>query len=96
MPAFSEIKDIYTNVVSEISRSVKGEPEIVMSEVQNGITRNQVIAKVVSTVLGVAASLTLTYWGMKWLTDAMDPTKKEKKLAQAEVRITEFIKAVKV
>ncbi|XP_012939116.1 ATPase family AAA domain-containing protein 1 [Aplysia californica] len=82
----TNLKDISSNVVSEVSRSVRGEPDIVMSEIQNGITRNQVIAKVVSTVLGVAASFTLTYLGIKWLTDAMDPTKKEKKLAQAEAQ----------
>ncbi|GFO00933.1 ATPase family aaa domain-containing protein 1 [Plakobranchus ocellatus] len=80
----NKIMDIGMNFMSGISQNIKGEP--VMSEVQNGITRNQVIAKVVSTVLGVAASFTLTYLGIKWLTDAMDPTKKEKKLAQAEAQ----------
>ncbi|GFR73866.1 ATPase family AAA domain-containing protein 1 [Elysia marginata] len=86
MQAVNDIKKIYANVVSEITGSVKGEPELVMSELHNGITRNQIIAKVVSTVLGVAASFTLTYLGIKWLTEAMDPTKKEKKLAQAEAQ----------
>ena len=89
MPTLTDIKEICVNVVSDFSRTLKEEREIVMPEMHNAneITRNQVIAKVVSTVLGVAASFTLTYLGIKWLTDAMDPTKKEKKLAQAEVRL---------
>uniref|UniRef100_A0A0B6ZE81 AAA+ ATPase domain-containing protein n=1 Tax=Arion vulgaris TaxID=1028688 RepID=A0A0B6ZE81_9EUPU len=74
------VKDISANLVAEVSRSAKGDPEIVMS------SRNQVIAKVLSTFFGVAASFTLAYLGIKWLTDAMDPTKKEKKLAQAEAQ----------
>ena len=58
-----------------------------MSEVAHttGITRNEVIAKIVSTVVGVAASMTITYYGLKWLTESLNPTKKEKKLAQEEV-----------
>ena len=79
----TNIKEISSNFLSELSQTLKGD-EVVMSEV-DGITRNQVVAKVLSTVVGIAASFTLTYWGIKWLTDAMDPTKKEKKLAQAEV-----------
>lgn len=59
-----------------------------MSEVAHttGITRNEVIAKIVSTVVGVAASMTITYYGLKWLTESLDPTKKEKKLAQEEAQ----------
>lgn len=85
MSIFSDItkniREISTNVVSEMTLTAKNEPEIIMP------TRNQAIVKVLSTVLGIAASFTLTYLGIKWLTDAMDPTKKEKKLAQAEVSI---------
>jgi len=80
----TNIKEISSNFLSELSQTLKGD-EVVMSEV-DGITRNQVVAKVLSTVVGIAASFTLTYWGIKWLTDAMDPTKKEKKLAQAEAQ----------
>lgn len=86
MPIVSDLKKLCMNVVSEVTGSVKGEPELVMSEFENGMARNQIIAKVVSTLLGVAASFTLTYLGIKWLTDAMDPTKKEKKIAQAEAQ----------
>ncbi|BFZ03480.1 hypothetical protein BsWGS_06519 [Bradybaena similaris] len=75
------IRDISANVVSEVSRTVKGEPEIVVMS-----SKNQIIAKVFSTLFGVAASFTLAYLGIKWLTDAMDPTKKEKKMAQAEAQ----------
>ena len=84
----SNIKDISSNILSEVSQTLRGESSvdrIAMSELQNGMARNQVIAKVVSTVLGVTASFALTYFGIKWLTEAMDPTKKEKTLAQAEV-----------
>ncbi|CAG5118276.1 unnamed protein product [Candidula unifasciata] len=75
------IRDISANVVSEVTRTVKGEPEIVAMS-----SKNQIIAKVFSTLFGVAASFTLAYLGIKWLTDAMDPTKKEKKMAQAEAQ----------
>ncbi|CAL1544666.1 unnamed protein product [Lymnaea stagnalis] len=77
------VRDIASNIVSEVSNS---NTDLVMSDYHNEVTRNQVIAKIVSTVIGVAASFTLTYFGIKWLTDAMDPTKKEKKVAQAEAQ----------
>ncbi|RUS72445.1 hypothetical protein EGW08_019791, partial [Elysia chlorotica] len=86
MTVLNDLKQIYANVVSEITDSGKGEFVEAMSEVHNGIARNQIIVKVVSTVLGVAASSIVTYLAVKWLTDIMDPTKKEKKLAQAEAQ----------
>ncbi|KAK0059010.1 ATPase family AAA domain-containing protein 1 [Biomphalaria pfeifferi] len=75
-------KEIATEFLSELTAP----DEIVMPEFQNDLSRNHLIAKIVSTALGIAASFTLTYFGIKWLTDAMDPTKKEKKLAQAEAQ----------
>ena len=61
-----------------------------LSEAKNAIARNEVVAKVISTVLGLAVSFTFTYFGVKWLVNAMDPTRKEKQEAQARVSLGLF------
>jgi hypothetical protein len=55
-----------------------------MSEARNAVAKNELVA-ILSTVLGLAASFTFTYFGVKWLVNAMDPTRKEKQEAQARV-----------
>lgn len=47
-------------------------------EIQNEVARKEVIAKVISSLLGLAASIGLTYVAVHYLTNAMDPTRKEK------------------
>ncbi|KAH9513140.1 ATPase AAA domain-containing protein 1 [Bulinus truncatus] len=90
MSLFDSVKTLTKNgkelAVKLLSEIIEPEEEIVMPQFENDISRNHLIAKIVSTALGIAASFTLTYFGIKWLTDAMDPTKKEKKLAQAEAQ----------
>ena len=46
------------------------------------IHRNELIAKLLTTCLGLAVSFTITFFGVKWLANAIDPTKQEKKEAQ--------------
>ncbi len=48
--------------------------------------RQEIIAKLVSTCLGLAVSLTFTYFGFKYLANVLDPTRQEKKEAQKRVR----------
>nr|KAG5702777.1 hypothetical protein BaRGS_003651 [Batillaria attramentaria] len=50
--------------------------------------KNELVAKVISTVLGLAASFTITYFGVRWLVNAMDPTRKEKE--EAQKRLSEY------
>ncbi len=47
--------------------------------------RQELIAKLVSTCLGLAVSLTFTYFGFKYLANVLDPTRQEKKEAQKRV-----------
>ncbi|KAK7112183.1 hypothetical protein V1264_011672 [Littorina saxatilis] len=61
-------------------------PAEVTAEAKNAVVRNEVVAKLISTVLGLAASFTFTYFGVKWLVNAMDPTRKEKQEAQARAQ----------
>ena len=51
----------------------------------NAKAGREMLAKVISTVLGLAASFGLTYIAVKWMTDAMDPTRKEKQKARERV-----------
>ena len=59
---------------------------------QNGggqnVARNELLAKVLSSLLGLAASFTITYFGLKWLSNVLDPTKQDKKEARLRVRLT--------
>ena len=55
------------------------------------VSKNELIAKVISTVLGLAASFTCTYFGVKWLVNAMDPTRKEKQEAQIRVGLLKVL-----
>lgn len=58
-----------------------------LSEGNKVVARNEIVAKLISTVLGLAASFTITYFGVKWLVNAMDPTRKEKQQARERVII---------
>lgn len=51
------------------------------------ITRQEVITKLLSTCFGLAVSFSITYFGIKWLVNAMDPTREEKRQAHRRVRI---------
>ncbi|CAH1794054.1 unnamed protein product [Owenia fusiformis] len=46
---------------------------------ENGISRPEIIAKIISTLLGLTLSFGVSYFALKWLGDKMDPTHKEKK-----------------
>ncbi|KAL5017997.1 hypothetical protein ScPMuIL_003719 [Solemya velum] len=71
---------ITANVVSETANSVGNVAE--SAHIQNSVVRQEFIAKVLSTILGLAASFGVTYFGVKMLSNALDPTRKEKKAAQ--------------
>ncbi len=47
--------------------------------------RQELIAKLVSTCLGLAVSFTITYFGFRYLANVLDPTRQEKKEAQKRV-----------
>ena len=56
------------------------------AEAREVIARKEMMAKVISSLLGIAASFGLTYFAVKWMTNAMDPTRKEKQKARESVR----------
>ena len=78
-------KEIFARLTSSEMERVPAEA-LPLSEAKNAMARSEVVAKVISTVLGLAASFTFTYFGVKWLVNAMDPTRKDKQEAQARVR----------
>ena len=49
------------------------------------IPRQELAVKLLSTVLGLTVSFAVSYFGIKWLANAMDPTRQEKKDAQKRV-----------
>ena len=51
------------------------------------ITRQEVITKLLTTCFGLAVSFSITYFGVKWLVNAMDPTREDKRQAHKRVRI---------
>ncbi|XP_046544260.1 outer mitochondrial transmembrane helix translocase-like [Haliotis rubra] len=53
-----------------------------LHEASRTITRQELLSKIISTLVGLAASFTITYFGVKYLVNAMDPTRKDKKEAQ--------------
>ena len=56
-----------------------------MKDSGSQLTKNELVAKLVSTCIGLAASLTITYFGFKYLANVLDPTREEKKEAQKRV-----------
>ena len=48
--------------------------------------RQEILTKVISTCVGLAVSFSITYFGIKWLVNAMDPTREEKQQSQKRVR----------
>ena len=78
-------REIFAHLTSSEMERVPAEA-LPLSEAKNAMARSEVMAKVISTVLGLAASFTFTYFGVKWLVNAMDPTRKDKQEAQARVR----------
>jgi hypothetical protein len=45
----------------------------------------EIVAKLISTGLGIAATIGVSYFFVKWMSNAMDPTRKEKVAAQQKV-----------
>ena len=61
----------YTNSSGDVASKMSG--------------RQELVAKLVSTCLGLAVSFTITYFGFKYLANVLDPTRQEKKEAQKRV-----------
>lgn len=48
--------------------------------------KREIIARLITSFVGILASFGLTYFGVKWLSNTLDPTKKEKDLAHKKVK----------
>ena len=59
-------------------------------EASGAAARREMLAKLISSLLGLAASFGLTYFAVKWMTNAMDPTRKEKQKARERVIIAVY------
>ncbi|KAK3606626.1 hypothetical protein CHS0354_011959 [Potamilus streckersoni] len=83
----SKLTDISAFLRSYLaSDEVKEASPRITLEMTNTIERRQLVAKILSTLFGVGVSFALTYIAVKWMTNAMDPTGKEKKKAQQRAR----------
>ena len=58
----------------------------VVTEQASNMGRQEIIAKLISSLIGLTASMAVTYFGIKWLSNALDPTREEKKESQQRVR----------
>lgn len=54
-------------------------------EAVDSIARRELIAKLISSALGLGASIGLTYFVVNYMTNAMDPTRKEKQKSRERV-----------
>lgn len=66
-----------------------------VAETGTEMSRQEVTVKLLSTLLGLATSCAITYFGVRWLVNAMDPTHREKKAARKKVTIWGIIKVEK-
>ena len=55
------------------------------AEAADAVARRELIAKLISSGIGLAASIALTYFAVNYMTNAMDPTRKEKQKARERV-----------
>ena len=60
-------------------------------EASGAAARREMLAKLISSLLGLAASFGLTFFAVKWMTNAMDPTRKEKQKARERVFIAVYL-----
>lgn len=49
------------------------------------LREREILAKVISLVLGLGVSFSITYFGVKYLTKALDPTRKDKEKSETKV-----------
>ncbi|XP_060063421.1 outer mitochondrial transmembrane helix translocase-like [Ylistrum balloti] len=55
-------------------------------ELLSKVGKQELTAKLLSTLIGLAASFGITYFALKWLSNVMDPTHKERKSATARAQ----------
>ena len=72
-------------VKENISEPLGEMANIPAADAREVIARKEMLAKIISSLLGIAASFGLTYFAVKWMTNAMDPTRKEKQKARESV-----------
>ena len=81
----SSFRNIVPSVVSE---------ELVTEEhllaAQRNMARQELVAKIVTTLIGLGISFTFSYFGIRWLANALDPTKQGKKESQKKVFMNVF------
>ncbi len=94
-------KDAISILFSKLPVSLQKIPEKISSVVNTGdgqvalryteathapnMARHELIAKLISSCIGLAVSFTITYFGFKYLANILDPTRQEKKEAQKRV-----------
>ena len=84
-------RDLWATIIDKIRetapKSNSPQWQYVAAEEGPRIGRQEILVKLFSTCVGLAVSLTISYFGIKWLANAMDPTRQEKKEAQKRVCI---------
>jgi len=67
-------------------------PQMGLSIFGDTVKRNDLVAKLIANCIGLGVSLTITYFGMKYLMKALDPTNEEKR--QAEKQAQELLQKI--
>ena len=103
-PVYQKIKDYIVTLLPEAKRNEAFTPELIFRQtsgaaVESKPARQELVVRLLSTGLGLTASFAFSYFAIKWLVNAMDPTYKQKKEAQrrAEQLMTKIgVKNVKL
>ena len=80
---FSRVKVFFSKMANDDAKEIMfRHADAVDNKVAN---RNELLVRLLSTGLGLAASFAFSYFAIKWLVNAMDPTQHQKKEAQKRV-----------
>ena len=82
--------DVFSRLKVFFSKLTNGDTREIMfrhaDAVDNKVShRNELLIRLLSTSIGLAASCAFSYFAIKWLVNAMDPTQHQKKEAQKRV-----------
>ena len=84
-PGIEALQRVFANVKPSIVLEKLSAENSVATTGMSSTARNEMIAKLVTTCVGLAVSCGITFVGVKWLVEAMDPTRREKKEAHQRV-----------
>ena len=81
----------FTKSIKMLKAAAEGMMKGASDVSENAPAKNELLAKIISTLIGLTASFTITYFGVRYLMNAMDPTQKDKKEARERVSCLLFL-----